>query len=74
MFDKNLEKVRTIDARSNIAEMVNFVAFGGRKFILTRRGKPMAAIVSISDLRLIEKYEVIEKAESMHGTLEEPAL
>ena len=45
--------VSVSDARRVLAELVNQVAYGGRRIILQRRGKPLAALVPIKDLELL---------------------
>ena len=45
------------EARSELTEIVNHVAFGHDRYILTRNGKELAAIVSIADLKLLEELE-----------------
>lgn len=44
-------------ARSELTEIVNHVAFGHDRYILTRNGKELAAIISIEDLRTLEIFE-----------------
>lgn len=44
-------------ARSELTEIVNHVAFGHERCILTRNGKELAAIVSIEDLKTLEDLE-----------------
>jgi prevent-host-death family protein len=41
--------------KRDISELVNRVAFGGERIILTSRGKPKAALVSIEDLQVLEQ-------------------
>jgi len=36
-------------------KLVNRVAFGGERIILTSRGKPKAALISIEDLQVLEQ-------------------
>jgi len=43
--------------RDNMAEPINRAAFAGERIILTRDGKPAAALVGIDDLRLLEELE-----------------
>jgi prevent-host-death family protein len=43
--------------KRDISELVNRVAYGGERIVLTSRGKPKAAIVSMED------YERLEQAE-----------
>jgi antitoxin Phd len=52
-----LKKITTADARKNFANIINQVAFGNESFVLTRRGKPIAAIVSMKELKLLQDLE-----------------
>ncbi len=45
------------EARSELTDIVNHVAFGHDRYILTRNGKELAAIVSIDDLKMLEALE-----------------
>ncbi len=45
------------EARSELTEIVNHVAFGHDRYILTRNGKELAAIISIDDLKILEELE-----------------
>lgn len=42
-------KMSTVEARENFAELINCAAYGKKRIVLTRRGKPLAAVVSIAD-------------------------
>ncbi len=50
-----IAKITTAEARKNLAEIVNNVAYGKDTVILTRRGKALAALVSIDDLKLLQQ-------------------
>ncbi len=52
-----LKKVTTADARKKLANIINQVAFGNDSFVLTRRGEPIAAIVSMKELKLLQDLE-----------------
>ncbi len=52
-----LNKISAADARKKFANIINRVAFGKESFVLTRRGEPLAAIVSIDDLKLLQEIE-----------------
>ncbi len=43
--------------RLNIADTVNRAAFGRERVIVERHGKPVAAIVPVDDLELLEELE-----------------
>ncbi len=52
-----LNKISAADARKKFANIINRVAYGKESFVLTRRGEPLAAIVSIDDLKLLQEIE-----------------
>ena len=52
-----LKKITTADARKKFANIINQVAFGNESFVLTRRGEPIAAIVSMNELKLLQDLE-----------------
>ncbi len=45
------------EARDKLADALNRVAYGGERVVLQRRGKGVAAIVSLDDLALLEELE-----------------
>jgi len=47
--------VTVADARSGLADILNRVAYGGERLIVTRHGKELAAIVPMEDLRALER-------------------
>ena len=50
-------KISAADARKKFANIINRVAYGKESFLLTRRGAPIAAIVSMDDLMLLQEIE-----------------
>lgn len=50
------------DARAHLADLANRVVYGGEHVVLTRHGKPFAALVSIQDLDRIEVAEAAQDA------------
>jgi prevent-host-death family protein len=45
------------EARRDLSAIINRVVYGGERIILTSRGRPKAAIISIEDLRKLEEIE-----------------
>ncbi|OGT33914.1 MAG: hypothetical protein A3C44_02655 [Gammaproteobacteria bacterium RIFCSPHIGHO2_02_FULL_39_13] len=43
-------KMSTVEARENFSEMINKAAYGNQRVVLTRRGKPLVAVVSLQEL------------------------
>jgi antitoxin Phd len=52
-----LNKITTADARKKFSNLINRVAFGNEAFVLTRRGEPIAALISMNELRLLQELE-----------------
>jgi prevent-host-death family protein len=52
-----MRRLGVIEARRNFAEALNKAAYKGERIIVHRRGKDIAAIVSIEDLGLLEALE-----------------
>ena len=50
MKAERLARIATSDAREDLAELVNEVAYGGARIILQRHGKDVGALVSLKDL------------------------
>jgi prevent-host-death family protein len=44
-------------ARGTLAETLNRVTYRGERVVIQKRGKPVAALVPVEDLRLLEQLE-----------------
>lgn len=51
---KNLDKITTIDVGCNL-----------KRILVTRRGKPAFAVVTLKDLEVLEEYDEFRKARQM---------
>lgn len=54
MVDTILE-VSVADARSDLAELLNRVAYGRQRLVITRHGRELAAVVPVDDLKLMTR-------------------
>jgi prevent-host-death family protein len=52
-----MNKVSTVEAREQLSTIINRAAFGKERVVLTRRGKELAAVVPIEDVKLLEDLE-----------------
>ena len=43
-------EMSTVEARENFSDMINKAAYGNQHVVLTRRGKPLVAVVSLDEL------------------------
>jgi prevent-host-death family protein len=48
-------EVPVTQARADLAELVSRVGYTGERILLTRHGKPLAALVPVSDLEELER-------------------
>ena len=67
-------KVTSSAARNEFAELVNRAAYGGERVIVHRRKKPVAAVVPLADLELLEKLEDRIDLEDARRRLNEPTV
>lgn len=48
------EKVRVTEAKAQLSELMARVGYGGERFVIERRGRPLAALVGVEDLKRLE--------------------
>jgi prevent-host-death family protein len=51
------EKVRVTEAKARFSELMARVGYGGERFVIERRGRPLAALVGVKDLERLEKED-----------------
>jgi prevent-host-death family protein len=47
----------TVEARENFSELIDRAAASGERIVITRHGEPMAALLPLDDLELVEEIE-----------------
>lgn len=52
-----MPRVSVAQAKSHLSELIAKSAHGHERFIITRRDKPVAALVSLDDLEIIEQHQ-----------------
>ncbi len=62
-----MPKVTVAEAKSHFSELIAKSAYKRERFIITRRNKPVAALVSLDDLRIIEQHEERQGLASIVG-------
>jgi prevent-host-death family protein len=58
--------------RQNFADIINRAAYGGERIVVHRRKKPVAAVVPIEDLELLERLEDEIDVAAARKALKEP--
>lgn len=59
-------------ARTDMADTLNRVAYGGERIVLHRRGKDVAALIPLADLELLRSIEDQLDNEAAERSLREP--
>ncbi len=65
--------VSVSEARETFAELVNRAAYGRERVRVVRRGRPVAAIVPIEDVELLERLEDEVDLQAARDALADPA-
>lgn len=77
MYDQSDEHARghigVSEARESFAELVNRAAYGGERVLVSRRGRPIAAIVPIEDVEFMERIEDEFDLQAAQVALADPA-
>ena len=50
-----VQKVSVAHAKAKLSELLARVAYGGDRYVIERRGKPVAALVGVDDLKKLDK-------------------
>jgi len=55
------KKINAMKARQNFGTMLEEVYYKGEQFIIERAGRPMAAVIPLSQLEALQKHAGAEK-------------
>lgn len=50
-----MEQITTAEARKHLAELLNRAAYGKERFVVTRHGKELVAIVPLEEVTLLDR-------------------
>lgn len=70
-MSRPVQKITTADARKNLAELLNRAAYGGERFVLTRHGKELVAIVPLEEVSLLDRLRTLLEARDFEAALKE---
>jgi prevent-host-death family protein len=65
------EAITTVAARQNFSELINRVAYAKDRVLLSRRNRPLVAIVPIEDFALLEEIEDREDLKAARAAIRE---
>ena len=49
------KRISAAQAKAHLSDLMAQVAYGGEQYVIERRGKPVAALVSVDDLQRLEQ-------------------
>lgn len=49
------KKIKVTEAKAHLSSLMARVGYGGERFVIERRGRPLAALVGVEDLERLEK-------------------
>ncbi|MFZ0660924.1 MAG: type II toxin-antitoxin system Phd/YefM family antitoxin [Candidatus Binataceae bacterium] len=61
--------ISTVAAREHFSDLINRVAYGKDRVVLTRRNRPLAAVVPFEDMALLEEIEDREDLKAARAAL-----
>jgi prevent-host-death family protein len=68
-----LPSVRTEELRSNLSTILNRAAYGSTPVVVTRRGRQIAAVVSITDLARLQRMSLRREEIGMEKVPADPS-
>src|SRR5207244_11083346 len=70
--EDHMVRVEATAARNGFADLINKVRYGSDRVLIARRGKDVAAIIPVEDLRLLELLEDQMDIEAARKALANP--
>jgi len=64
-----MKRVTTAEARKNMAELLNRAAYGKDRFVVTRHGKGLVAIVPLEDVTLLDRLRALLSKKDLEAAL-----
>jgi len=64
-----MREVSLAKVKNSLSEFTSRAAYTGEHIIITKRGRPFAAIISIEDLELLEKVQAGSPEEGLLGAV-----
>ncbi len=64
-----MKKVTTAEVRKNMAELLNRAAYGKERFVVTRHGKGLVAIVPLDEVTLLDRLRELLSKRDLEAAL-----
>ena len=66
-----MEHITAAEARKRMAELLNRAAYGKERFVVTRHGKELVAIVPLEDVTLLDRLRALLSKKDFEAALSE---
>jgi prevent-host-death family protein len=66
-----MKQITVGEARKHMAELLNRAAFGKERFVITRHGKDVVAIVPIEEITLLDRLRAVLSKKDIEKALSE---
>ena len=66
-----MKQITTAEARKNMAELLNRAAYGKERFVVTRHGKGLVAIVPLEEVTLLDKLRALLSKKDFEAAIAE---
>jgi prevent-host-death family protein len=66
-----MENITTAEARKHLADLLNRAAYGKERFVVTRHGKELVAIVPVEDLDLLRRLRQFVSRKEVEEALQD---
>lgn len=66
-----MKQVSTAETRKHMSELLNRAAYGGERFVVTRHGKELAAIVPLDEVTLLDRLRSLLARKEFEAAVEE---
>lgn len=66
-----MKQVSAADARNNLSELVSRAGYGGERFVVTRHGKELVAIVPVEEATALDRIRRLLEAREYEAALRE---
>jgi len=66
-----MKRITTAEARKDLADLLNRAAYGKERFVVTRHGKELVAIVPLEEVTLLDRLRALLSRKEFERALEE---
>ena len=66
-----MKQITTAEARKHLAELLNRAAYGKERFVVTRHGKELVAIVPLEEVTLLDRLRTLLSKKDFEAALQE---